>query len=174
MSDLNYDQLSYFASSRAAHRIDQLVDIEKDERKAINIIFETNKKVEELESLLSNWSENEVKALFECNKLIKGVQNEKVSVLEFKEMYVRTVSKINELIISSEQQIPNMWAVLSEDDIKLAQARKKESDEAITKFICGIIKVFAYSFSFLAGGTLLLVLFVIIAIAVIIARCHGS
>jgi hypothetical protein len=174
MSDLNYDQLSYFASSRAAHRIDQLVDIEKDERNAINIIFETNKRVEELESLLSKWSVNEVKTLFECDKSIKGVQNEKVSVLEFKEMYVRTVSKIKELLIASEQKIPNMWAILSQEDVKLADARKKENDEAISKFICGIIKVFAYSFSFLAGGTLLFVLFVIIAIAVIIARCHGS
>jgi len=174
MSDLNYDQLSYFASSRAAHRIEQLVDIEKDEREAINIIFETTKRVEGLESLLSNWSKNEVKALFECNKSIKGVQNEKVSVLEFKEMYVSTVSKINELIIASEQQIPNMWAVLSDEDVKLAEARKKENDEAISKLICGIIKVFAYSFSFLAGGALLLVLFILIAVAVIFARCHGS
>jgi len=174
MSEFNYDQWSAFAASRAASRLDELVGIEKAEREAINEIFQINQKVEDLERKIQNWSQNEVRLLYDCDKAFKKVEDDKVSVLEYKEMHLRTAAKIKELIITSENQIPNAWAIIDVEEARLVAERKKENEEAFSRFINGIIKVFAYLFSFVAGGAILLVLFILIATALIIARCHGS
>jgi len=174
MSEINYDQWSAWSSSRAANRLDELVGIQKAEREAINEIFKISQKIEELEQLIPRWSQQEARILFDCNKALQKIQTEKVSILEYKEMHVKTAAKIKELINLSENRIPDLMVSLAAEDARLVAERKRENEEAVSKFVTGIIKVFAYSFSFIAGGTLLLVLLILIAAAVIIARCHGS
>ena len=158
----------------AADRLQKLVDLQKEEKDAVNIVFSVSKKTEQLSQAFLRDPQEGIKLFRECDAFFRKTKIELVSAIEYKELYLKTEKTLQEYTSWINDNYPSLLENAKNEEIAKEEAKRKEAEEALSKFFYGLFNFLARIFCFFGAGVLLVVGLFLAVVIFFLVRCHGS